>query len=239
MSVLRETLAGGVTELGIKLAQDQLDLFEAFYQMVIVTNKNINLTAIIDEKEFAVKHLIDSLTCLQAVSLKKGAGVLDVGAGAGFPGIPLVICRPDLVLTMIEATEKRVKFLKKIISRLGLQNVEAIHARAEDFSRKKIFREKYDVVVSRAVAPLAVLAEYCLPPLRTRGVFIAMKGPHVKEEIETAQNALAILGGVVKEIVDIKLPCLGDGRKLVVISKTRATPDIYPRRAGIPAKKPL
>ncbi|MDD4767923.1 MAG: 16S rRNA (guanine(527)-N(7))-methyltransferase RsmG [Desulfotomaculaceae bacterium] len=239
MGVLRETLDGGAAELGIKIEQDQLDLFEEFYQMVIVTNKNINLTTIIDEKEFAIKHLIDSLTCLQAVYIKRGAGVLDVGAGAGFPGIPLVICRPDLVLTMIEATEKRVKFLKKVISGLGLKDVEAVHTRAENFGRKKNLREKYDLVVSRAVAPLAVLAEYCLPPLRTRGVFIAMKGLHVKEEIKTAQNALDILGGVVKETVNIKLPGLGDERNLVVISKAKATPDAYPRRAGIPAKKPL
>lgn len=239
MSILRETLSGGAAELGIKLGQDQLDLFEAFYQMVIITNKNFNLTAIIDEKEFAVKHLIDSLTCLQAVSLKKGAGVLDVGTGAGFPGIPLVICRPDLVLTMVEATEKKVKFLKKVILGLDLQDVKAVHARAEDFGRKINFSEKYDVVVSRALAPLAVLAEYCLPPLRTGGIFIAMKGPYVKEEIKTAQNALTILGGVVQKTVDIKLPCLGDERKLVVISKVKATPDAYPRRAGIPAKKPL
>ena len=239
MSVLRETLSGGAAELGIKLAQDQLDLFEEFYQLVIETNKSINLTAITDEKEFAIKHLVDSLTCLHAVSIKKGAAVLDVGAGAGFPGIPLAIYRPDLVLTMVEATGKRAKFLKKVISGMGLQGVEAVHARAEDFSRKIIFREKYDLVVSRAVAPLAVLAEYCLPPLRKRGIFIAMKGPHVKEEINTAQNALAILGGIIKEIIKIELPCLGDIRKLVVINKIKATPDAYPRRAGIPARKPL
>ena len=239
MSILRETLSGGAAELGIKLADNQLDQFEKFYHMVVETNKSFNLTAITDEKEFAIKHLVDSLTCLHAVSIKKDAAVLDVGAGAGFPGIPLAIYRPDLVLTMIEATEKRVKFLKKVISGLNLQGVEAFHARAEDFSRKRIFREKYDLVVSRAVAPLAVLAEYCLPPLRTQGSFIAMKGPHVKEEIKTAQNALAILGGIIKEIIKIELPGLGDKRKLVVINKIKATPDAYPRRSGIPAKKPL
>lgn len=239
MSVLREILSGGAATEGLKLDEKQLDQFDKFFQMVIETNKSFNLTAIIDEEEFAVKHLIDSLTCLKAVDIKKGARVLDVGAGAGFPGIPLVICRPDLHLTMLESTEKRVKFLNMAISGLALKNVEALHGRAEDFGRKKIFRASYDVVVSRAVAPLAVLAEYCLPPLREGGVFIAMKGPKTQDEIKSAENALFILGGVVKGIVEIQLPYTGDERKLVVISKIKATPDAYPRRAGIPAKKPL
>lgn len=225
--------------MGVGLTEKQLDQFDKFYSMVVETNKSLNLTAIVDEKEFAVKHLVDSLTCLKAVSVKNGAGVLDVGAGAGFPGVPMAIYRPDLRLTMLESTEKRVNFLKMAISGLGLENVCTVHGRAEDFGRKKIFRDKYDVVVSRAVASLAVLAEYCLPPLKAGGVFIAMKGPKTQEEIKSAANALAVLGGAVKEIVDIKLPGTGDVRKLVVISKIKATPDNYPRRAGIPAKKPL
>jgi 16S rRNA (guanine527-N7)-methyltransferase len=239
MSVLRETLAVGAAEMGIKLTAGQMDRFEKFYHLVIETNKSFNLTAILDEKEFAIKHFIDSLTCLKVVAVEKGAMVLDVGAGAGFPGIPLVICRPDLALTILESTEKRVKFLKLAISGLELKNIEAVQARAEDFGRKNIFREKYDLVVSRAVAPLAVLAEYCLPPLRQGGVFIAMKGPKTAEEIKAAENALAVLGGVVKETVGIKLPCTGDERNLVLIGKVKATPDAYPRRAGVPAKKPL
>ncbi len=239
MSVLRETLSGGAAAVGLKLDEKQLDQFDKFFQMVIETNKSFNLTAIIDEEEFAVKHLIDSLTCLKAVAIKKGARVLDVGAGAGFPGIPLVICRPDLHLTMLESTEKRVKFLKMAISGLVLENVEALHGRAEDFGRKKIFRDSYDVVVSRAVAALAVLAEYCLPPIKEGGVFIAMKGPKTENEIKSAENALAILGGIVDKTVDLQLPYTGDERKLVVVSKIKATPDAYPRRAGIPMKKPL
>ncbi|MFX4262963.1 16S rRNA (guanine(527)-N(7))-methyltransferase RsmG [Pelotomaculum propionicicum] len=239
MNVLREVLSGWAAETGIKLAEEQLDQFEKFYHMVVETNKSFNLTAIIDEKEFAVKHLIDSLTCFKAVDVKTGARVLDVGSGAGFPGMPMAIFRTDLQITLLEATEKRVKFLNMAITGLGLQNVKAVHARAEDFGRGNVFRDKYDVVVSRAVAPLAVLAEYCLPHLKAGGVFIAMKGPKTQEEIKTAQNALAVLGGAVKEAVDIHLPCTGDERVLVVISKIKATPDTYPRRAGIPAKKPL
>lgn len=235
----KKTLFGGAIELGITLESDQLVLLEKYYRMVIETNKSINLTAITDEREFIVKHLIDSLTCLYAIYIKKGARVLDVGTGAGFPGIPLAVGRPDLLLTMVEATEKKVRFLEEVVQELALRNVKILHTRAEDFGRKKAYREKYDIVVSRAVAPLAVLAEYCLPPLRTNGVFISMKGPNTKEEVVAAQNALAVLGGVIKDTIVIRLPYLGDERKLIIISKVRSTPDTYPRRAGIPAKKPL
>lgn len=235
----KKTLFGGAIELGITLESDQLVLLEKYYRLVIETNKSINLTAITDEREFIVKHLIDSLTCLYAIYIKKGARVLDVGTGAGFPGIPLAVGRPDLLLTMVEATEKKVRFLEEVVQELALRNVKILHTRAEDFGRKKAYREKYDIVVSRAVAPLAVLAEYCLPPLRTNGVFISMKGPNTKEEVVAAQNALAVLGGVIKDTIVIRLPYLGDERKLIIISKVRSTPDTYPRRAGIPAKKPL
>ncbi|NQS76458.1 MAG: 16S rRNA (guanine(527)-N(7))-methyltransferase RsmG [Peptococcaceae bacterium] len=239
MNNFKKTLSGGAIELGITLESDQLVLLEKYYRMVIETNKSINLTAITDEREFIVKHLIDSLTCLYAIYIKKGARVLDVGTGAGFPGIPLAVGRPDLLLTMVEATEKKVRFLEEVVQELALRNVKILHTRAEDFGRKKAYREKYDIVVSRAVAPLAVLAEYCLPPLRTNGVFISMKGPNTKEEVVAAQNALAVLGGVIKDTIVIRLPYLGDERKLIIISKVRSTPDTYPRRAGIPAKKPL
>jgi 16S rRNA (guanine527-N7)-methyltransferase len=239
MSVLIETLSSGAAELGINLTAAQLALFEKHYQLMAEANKNFNLTAIIDEKEAALKHYIDSLTCLRAVSLKKGARILDVGSGAGFPGIPLKICRPDLNITMLEAAEKKANFIKNVIYELKLEGIEAVHTRAEDFGRNKNGRGKYDVVVSRAVAVLAVLAEYCLPPLRAGGVFIAMKGPNIQGEIKAAENALAVLGGVFKKTVDIQLPLLGDRRKLVVIGKIKATPAIYPRRAGIPAKNPL
>ncbi|NLJ77509.1 MAG: 16S rRNA (guanine(527)-N(7))-methyltransferase RsmG [Peptococcaceae bacterium] len=238
-NLFKKTLIDGAAELGITLKPGQLVLFEKYYQMVIDTNKSVNLTAITDEQEFIVKHLIDSLTCLYAINIKKGARVLDVGTGAGFPGIPLAVCRPDLLLTMVEATKKKVRFLEEVIQGLALRNVKILHTRAEDFGRKKAYREKYDVVVSRAVAPLAVLAEYCLPPLRTNGVFISMKGPNTKEEVIAAQNALAVLGGVIEDTIGIRLPYLGDERKLIIISKVRSSPDAFPRRAGIPAKKPL
>jgi 16S rRNA (guanine527-N7)-methyltransferase len=239
MSVLIETLSGGAAELGISLTEKQLEQFEKFYHLLVETNKNLNLTAIVDEKDAAIKHFIDSLTCLHIMPLKRGTRILDVGAGAGFPGIPLLICCPGLNITMIEAAAKKVSFLKQAIKDLRLENIEAVHARAEDFGRNRNHREKYDVVVSRAVAALAVLAEYCLPPLRVGGVFVAMKGPKLQEEIKAAEKALVVLGGEIRKIVAVKLPFTGDERKLVLIGKIKATPGTYPRRAGVPAKNPL
>lgn len=239
MSILIETLSGGAAELGISLSGKQLEQCENFYRLLVETNKSLNLTAIIDEREAAIKHFIDSLTCLKVMPLKKGTSLLDVGAGAGFPGIPLLICCPGIKITMIEAAAKKVNFLKQAIKELRLENIEAVHARAEDFGRDKNHREKYDVVVSRAVAALAVLAEYCLPPLRVGGLFVAMKGPKLQEEIKAAENALVLLGGEIRKIVAVKLPFTGDERKLVLIGKIRVTAEIYPRRAGIPTKNPL
>lgn len=239
MSILIETLSGGASELGISLTGKQLEQCESFYRLLVETNKSLNLTAIVDERDAAIKHFIDSLTCLKVMPLKKGTSLLDVGAGAGFPGIPLLICCPGIKITMIEAAAKKVKFLKLAIKELRLENIEAFHARAEDFGRDKNHREKYDVVVSRAVAALAVLAEYCLPPLRVGGLFVAMKGPKLQEEIKAAENALVLLGGEIRKTVAVKLPFTGDERKLVLIGKTKATAEIYPRRAGVPTKNPL
>ena len=239
MSVLIETISGAAAELGISLTVKQLEQCEKFYRLLVETNKNLNLTAIVDEKDAAIKHFIDSLTCLKVMPLEKGTRLLDVGAGAGFPGIPLLICCPGLNITMIEAAAKKVSFLKQVIKELRLENIEAVHVRAEDFGRNKNHREKYDVVVSRAVASLAVLAEYCLPPLMVGGVFVAMKGPKLQEEIKAAENALVVLGGEIRKVVAVKLPFTGDERELVLIGKIKATPETYPRRAGVPAKNPL
>jgi 16S rRNA (guanine527-N7)-methyltransferase len=239
MSILIETLSSGAAELGINLTETQLALFEKHYRMMIETNKSFNLTAITDEKEAALKHFVDSLTCLNVLPPQKDIRILDVGSGAGFPGIPLAICRPGLNITMIEAAEKKANFLKKTIEALKLENIEAVHARAEDFGRNKNNREKYDVVVSRAVAALAVLVEYCLPPLRVGGIFVAMKGPNIHVEIKAAEKALTALGGAIKKTVAIQMPFTGDERKLILISKIKASPATFPRRAGMPAKKPL
>ncbi|NLI14535.1 16S rRNA (guanine(527)-N(7))-methyltransferase RsmG [Pelotomaculum propionicicum] len=239
MSVLTETLSAGAAELGIELPEKKLILFEKYYAMIIQTNQNINLTAIVEERDVAVKHFTDALTCLKAAPFDAAMSVLDVGSGAGIPGIPLKICRPDLKITLIDSLDKRVKFLKSAIKGLGLEEIEAFHKRIEDLGRNKEYRGRYDRVLARAVANLGVLAEYCLPPLKKGGLFLAMKGPLPAEEIKNAEKAITILGGVVERTVLLRLPITGEERSLVVIRKIKDTPAKYPRRAGIPSKKPL
>lgn len=239
MSVLIDVLASGASEIGIELSEKQLKQFEKYYLMIVNTNKSLNLTSIVEEKDFAVKHFIDSLTCLKAVIFDNQMSLLDVGSGAGFPGIPIKICRPDLRVTLIDSLEKRVNFLNEAISGLDMDHIEAVHARVEDMGRNKDYREKYDRVVARAVANLGVLAEYCLPPLKVGGIFLAMKGPKLEEEIIKSQKAVTILGGVVESTLALHLPFSGDERNLVLIRKITLSPEKYPRRAGVPTKKPL
>lgn len=239
MGGLEETLVKGAAEIGIDLSQEQVGQFEEYYRILHEASKNINLTSILEEKEVAVKHFIDSLSCLLAGSFDDGKHLMDIGTGAGFPGIPLKIYRPGLKVTLIESVEKKVFFLENLISRLKLDKIEVVHARAEDIGRSRVQRESCDRVVSRAVASLAVLAEYCLPVLKVGGFFMAMKGPRLEEELKLAENAFRILGGRLEEVLHLKLPFTGDERKLVLLRKIRPTPEQYPRRAGIPQKKPL
>jgi 16S rRNA (guanine527-N7)-methyltransferase len=239
MGVLAETLLMGAPALGIELTVEQLGRFEEFYRLLLETNKSLNLTSIVEEREVAIKHFLDSLTCFSAVSFDDGMTLMDIGAGAGFPGIPLKICRPGLLVTLVESLEKRVSFLKKAVAELCLQDVEALHARAEDIGRDSRHREKYNRVTARAVAPLGILAEYCLPVVKEGGYFIAMKGPRLEDELAAAGKAIEILGGEVEKVINLRLPLAGDERSLVLIRKKKPTPDKYPRRAGMPQKKPL
>jgi len=239
MNVLVETLARGVGELNLEITGGQLKKFEKYYCMLVETNKRLNLTSVVDEREVALKHFVDSLTCLKAVSFEDGISLLDIGTGAGFPGLPLKICRPEIWVTLVESLEKRVSFLRKVILELGLEKVTVLHVRAEELGHDKNHREKYDRVVARAVAELAVLAEYCMPAVKVGGYFLAMKGPKVDEEIEGARRAMEILGGEIKKNINFKLPLMGDERNMVLIKKIRCTPEKYPRRMGVPLKKPL
>lgn len=239
MSLLKETLAQGAKELEIPVTEHQLDLFEIYYRLLLEINKKVNLTTILDEKEVAVKHFLDSLTCLKALNFTEPNSLMDIGTGAGFPGVPLKILCPELRVTLVESLDKRVSFLKQIIERLQLEQIAAIHARAEEVGRDDAFREKVDRVTARAVANLSVLAEYCLPVLRPGGYFLAMKGPRMEEEIGGAKKAIHLLGGEIKNFVKLKLPFTGDERNIIVIKKNASTPEKYPRRAGIPQKRPL
>ena len=235
----RDYLVGAAEEYGLCLTERMTEQFELYYELLLAWNEKINLTAITEPKEVAIKHMIDSLSCLDEKVFPMGASVIDVGTGAGFPGIPLKIFRPDLKLTLLDSLNKRIKFLQEVVERLELNEVECIHARAEEGARNKALREKFDVAVSRAVARLQVLAEYCMPFVRIGGSFVALKGMKYAQEAEEGQRAIKALGGTACRAVPVQLPSLEDKRAVLYIKKVKATPKTYPRKAGTPDKNPL
>ena len=230
------SLADSARAFGITLTPAQDDAFETYYRELVAWNARVNLTAITARDDVLVKHFLDSLSV--APQLRDGQRVIDLGAGAGFPGLPLKIVLPHLRLTLLEATGKKVAFLKHIITQLELRNTVAVQARAEDLAHHAAHRAQYDVAVARAVANLATLLEYALPFVRQGGIFIAQKGVAVDEEIRAAARALDLLGGRVRAVAPVQLPGL-EPRHLVVVEKAATTPEQYPRRAGIPERKPL
>ncbi len=237
--ILIKTLIEGGKELGFVFSDLQLQQFKQYYEFLIETNAHINLTNITEPQEVALKHFLDSLICFKAFDFKGSKKVIDVGSGAGFPGMVLKIFNNDLDLVLLDSLQKRVDFLNKLIAKLKLPNIKAIHGRAEEVGKNNEHREKYDIVISRAVANLSVLAEYCLPLAGISGSFIAMKGPNVEDEIKAAHKAITLLGGEVTAIKEFSLPIINDQRTILIINKVTPTPNKYPRRAGMPAKKPL
>lgn len=235
----QEHLQKAAEEYGISLTDRMLQQFDLYYQLLIEWNEKINLTAITEPGEVAVKHMIDSLSCLDEKVFPQNCTVIDVGTGAGFPGIPLKIFRPDIKLTLLDSLNKRIKFLQEVADKLELADVQCIHARAEEGARNKQLRDAFDVAVSRAVARLQVLAEYCMPFVKKGGSFVALKGMKYAEESADAQKALKILGGGECHAVPVKLPYLDDKRAVLYISKIKPTPKAYPRKAGTPDKNPL
>lgn len=226
-------------EFGVELTEKQLQQFDRYFELLVEWNEKMNLTAITEPQEVAIKHMIDSLSAWDDERLKNVKSMIDVGTGAGFPGIPLKIYKPELKLTLLDSLNKRVKFLQTVVDELGLENVECIHARAEEGARNPKLREKFDLAVSRAVARLPVLAEYCLPFVKVGGVFAALKGMKFAEEAAEAEKALKVLGGAVAESVELRLPNLDDKRAVIYAVKKKATPKQYPRKAGTPDKNPL
>jgi 16S rRNA (guanine527-N7)-methyltransferase len=235
-----ELLERGAREWGIKLAPEQRESFEVYYQELVAWNEKVNLTAITAYDDVQVKHFLDSLSCLQVLGdFPAERSCIDIGAGAGFPGLPLKIVRPEMRLTLLEATGKKADFLRHVVELLGLAEVRVLKARAEELGRNPEYRETFQIAVARAVAELAVLVEYALPLLEVGGIFVAQKGREVEEEVEVAQAAVKILGGQIEEVRAVRLPGWDDSRHLVVVRKVTPTPGQYPRRPGIPAKRPL
>lgn len=235
----RDYLQDAAEAYGLCLTERMVEQFTLYYELLLEWNEKINLTAITEPKEVAIKHMIDSLSCLDEKVFPEGASVIDVGTGAGFPGIPLKIFRPDLKLTLLDSLNKRIKFLQEVVDRLELSEVQCIHARAEEGARNKALREKFDVAVSRAVARLQVLAEYCMPFVRVGGYFVALKGMKYAQESQEGQRAVKLLGGKDCWAVPVHLPSLEDKRAVLYIQKLKNTPKAYPRKAGTPDKNPL
>ena len=232
-------LEEGCRELGITLDEIQKKQFTDFYEYLVERNKVMNLTGITEFQEVLVKHFLDSLACVKAVDMSRIKRIMDIGTGAGFPGVPLKIAFPHLEACLLDSLKKRVNFLEETFQMLKLENITAIHGRAEEYAKNKQYRETYDLCVSRAVSNLATLSEYCLPYVKTGGYFISYKSGTVQEEVEQAQKAVKILGGKIQDVVYFQLPDSEIQRSLVVIEKIKATPGRYPRKAGTPLKEPL
>ncbi len=224
---------------GINASADQLDKLTTFYEMVVEKNKVMNLTGITEPEDFAVKHIIDSLSAYDANYFKKGSRCIDIGTGAGFPGIPLAIMHPEISYTLFDSLQKRLRFLEEVIEELALKDVKTLHGRAEDMGRDPQYREQFDIGTSRAVARLSVLLEWSLPFIKKGGTFIALKGAAYKEEQEEATHALSVLHGNVREVKDIKLPGLSDQRGILYIEKEKNTSKEFPRKPKEIKEKPL
>ena len=223
---------------GITLTNVQKEQFQQYFQLLVEWNEKMNLTAITDEEGVYLKHFYDSLALGFHHELLNQT-LCDVGAGAGFPSIPLKIVFPDLKVTIVDSLNKRITFLNTLVETLGLRDVQCFHDRAETFGQNKNFRASYDVVTARAVAKLSVLSEFCMPLVKKQGYFLALKAAHTEVELEEAKKAIAILGGKVEGDVSFDLPHEGGNRHVVTILKTKETPNKYPRKPGIPLKKPL
>ena len=226
-------------KLNIQLNKKQMYQFMTYYEMMVETNKVMNLTAITEYDEVVDKHFVDSLSLIQAVDLNQPLKVIDVGTGAGFPGIPLKIAFPQLKIVLLDSLNKRINFLNRVIEALELTDIETIHGRAEDFGRNPEYRERFDLCVSRAVANLSTLSEYCLPFIQVGGYFIPYKSGTIQEELEASRRAVTLLGGNIAECLSYNLADTDMERSLVIIEKVKPTKKAYPRKAGKPTKEPL
>ncbi len=230
-----------LSKCNFKLNENQINQFNQYFNSLIEANKHVNLTRITAEDDVYLKHFYDSITPLLTFStvFKSSSSLCDVGAGAGFPSIPLKIMMPELQVTIVDSLGKRLNFLQGLITQLNLKNVALVHGRAEDVGQNKQYREQFDIVTARAVANMAVLSEYCLPLVKKNGNFIALKGPKAEDELKSSQKALTTLGGKAIALKELQLPQSTEDRTLILVKKVQPTPKKYPRQAGTPHRKPI
>lgn len=234
-----QLLKSAAASLGIELSKQQVNQFIKYYEILVEWNSFMNLTGITEYEEVVQKHFTDSLALCKAIDLSEVKSLIDIGTGAGFPGIPLKIVYPHIHVTLLDSLQKRIKFLDEVIAQLGLTGIETIHGRAEDFAKPSMKRESYDVCVSRAVANLASLSEYCLPYVNLGGYFVPYKSGKTEEEIAEAKKAVFVLGGKIEEEVKFMLPESDISRSLIKIKKVAGTPKKYPRKSGMATKEPI
>lgn len=225
----------------LQVSDKQKKQFETYFKELVLANEHVNLTRITEKNDVYLKHFFDSITPLFVFNsvFDKGKSLCDVGAGAGFPSLPIKIMYPDLKITIVDSLAKRLTFLKELIDKLGLSDVELVHGRAEDVGQNKLYREKFDLVTARAVANMTVLSEYCLPLVKKDGYFMALKGPKAESELDDSQKALEVLGGKEIKTIELVLPNSDEERTLILVQKVKTTPKKYPRQAGTPRRKPI
>lgn len=226
-------------DVGIEFTEDKYNKFIAYKNLLQEWNQKINLTAIIDDEGIIKKHFIDCIKAFKTPEFKNAKSIIDVGTGAGFPGIPIAIMNDEINITLLDSLNKRVSFLNTVIGKLSLNNITTIHSRAEDGARNKLYREKFDISTSRAVANMSVLSELCIPYVKKDGHFIALKGPSIESELESAKNAINLLGGKLVDIVSIEVEDTDLKHNLVIVKKIKLTPNVYPRKAGVISKNPI
>ncbi|GAA0702540.1 16S rRNA (guanine(527)-N(7))-methyltransferase RsmG [Paraclostridium ghonii] len=234
-----DILKQGIEELGLKCSDETIDKFRKYREILVEWNQKMNLTGIEEEKEVYIKHFLDSVAVVKEGYIKDGMSIIDVGTGAGFPGLPLRICLENSKVTLLDSLNKRINFLSEVCSNIDIDDVELIHGRAEDFGKDENYREQYDIATARAVAGLPILMEFCAPFIKVGGYFVCLKGPNADTELEESKKAMEVLGLEFVEKIDVELPQIELKHNIVVFKKINNTPAKYPRKAGKPVKSPI